>query len=150
VGGKDPFDLERFVAAQKAVYPAVVDELRRGRKETHWIWFIFPQLKGLGRSATAQRYGIGSLAEASAYLGHPVLGARLRECARLLLESTEGAIDRIMPFPDDLKLQSSMTLFAEAADNNAADDRALFLAVIDRYFGGKGDANTLRMLPRGR
>jgi uncharacterized protein (DUF1810 family) len=122
--------------------------LRRGRKETHWIWTIFPQLKSLGRSARAVRYGIDSLAEASAYLNHPVLGPRLRECSNLLLECGEREINRIMADPDDLKLQSSMTLFAEAAGDRATKDKALFLAVLDRFYEGRPDAKTLSLLSR--
>lgn len=150
VGDNDPFDLERFVSAQRAVYPNVIAELGRGRKTTHWIWFIFPQLRSLGRSARAMQYGIASIAEATAYLEHPVLGPRLAECAQLLLDCGESSIERIMPHPDDLKLQSSMTLFAIAANRVSADDgsadRARFQLVLDRFFEGRLDTNTLNIL----
>lgn len=146
--GKDSFELERFVVAQGPVYPTVLQELGRGRKSTHWMWFIFPQLRSLGSSARAIRYGIGSLDEAAAYLSHRVLGARLRECARLLLGCQESSISRIMPFPDDLKLQSSMTLFAEAAGTNRSEDQALFRAVLERFFNGARDGRTLALLSR--
>lgn len=146
--GNDPFDLDRFVAAQNPVYRTVVAELRRGRKTTHWIWFIFPQHKALGHSAMALRYGIGSLAEASAYLAHPLLGERLRECCRLLLDCGETAIERILPGPDDLKLRSSMTLFAAASDDRNPEANTLFQAVLDRFFNGKPDGMTLDLLPR--
>src|ERR1700709_570898 len=108
----DPFDLNRFVAAQTGVYDVVLGELRAGRKRTHWMWFVFPQLRALGRSPTAHRYGIESLDEARAYLAHPVLGPRIRECARLVAAIDGADVERIMGSPDDLKLRSSMTLFA--------------------------------------
>src|SRR5213596_356329 len=109
------FDLERFVVAQAAIYPAVVDELRRGRKTGHWIWFIFPQIAGLGRSATSQLYAIGSLEEARAYLAHPVLGPRLRECAGLLLAVPVGrSAGAVFGELDAMKVRSSMTLFHRA------------------------------------
>lgn len=112
----DPFALERFVAAQAPVYDAVRAELRDGRKRTHWMWFIFPQLRGLGRSATAEFYGIGSLDEARAYLAHPVLGPRLVECSRIVAETTRAtSLRALFGTPDDLKFCSSMTLFARAA-----------------------------------
>lgn len=142
------FDLERFIAAQDPVYPAVVQELASGRKTTHWIWFIFPQLRSLGSSARAIRYGIATRDEATSYLSHPLLGARLRDCARLLLECQESSISRIMPFPDDLKLRSSMTLFAEAAGRQRSEDRELFQAVLDRFFDGIRDSKTLDLLSR--
>lgn len=141
----DPFDLERFVKAQDPLYPAVTGELRRGRKTTHWIWFIFPQHRALGRSTRALRYGIESLTEAQAYLAHPLLGPRLRECARLLLHCGEPDVTRIMPSPDDVKLQSSMTLFARAA-SAASEDKVLFGAVLERFFAGEPDHNTLALL----
>jgi uncharacterized protein (DUF1810 family) len=133
-------DLDRFVAAQDGVYADALAELRAGRKRTHWMWFVFPQIAGLGSSPTAQRYAIASLDEARAYLAHPVLGPRLRECARALL-AVEGRSARdILGHPDDLKLRSSMTLFARAAD-----DPALFQAVLDRYYDGP-DPLTLKLL----
>lgn len=143
----DPFDLQRFVDAQARAYDSVLAELRRGRKTSHWIWFIFPQLAGLGRSPTAQRYGIGSLAEARAYLRHDVLGPRLRECAELVSRIEGRAIEAIFGWPDDLKVRSSVTLFARAAENTA--DRTLFRAVLDKYYGGEEDDATVDLLTRG-
>jgi uncharacterized protein (DUF1810 family) len=137
----DPFDLNRFVEAQDPVYDAVVGELRSGRKRTHWMWFVFPQLKALGRSPTAQFYGIGSLDEARAYLGHQVLGPRIRECARLVAAIEGTSIEDIMGWPDDLKLRSSMTLFARAS----ADDRD-FVDVIAKFYGGEADPATDELL----
>ncbi len=115
----DPFDLQRFVSAQNPVFEAVCDELRRGRKESHWMWFVFPQMRGLGHSAMATRYGISSQAEAEAYLHHPVLGARLRECTRLVNQIQGRSIDEIFGSPDNMKFRSCMTLFASATPDNA-------------------------------
>ncbi|OBG95865.1 calpastatin [Mycobacterium sp. E3251] len=137
----DPFDLERFVDAQAPVYRNVVEELRSGRKRSHWMWFVFPQLRGLGGSPTAVRYGISSLEEARAYLGHELLGPRLRECTRLVNEVRDRSVADIFGSPDDLKLRSSMTLFARAADDN--ED---FLAVLDKYYGGRQDQLTVERL----
>ena len=137
----DAFDLQRFVEAQGGVYERVCRELRAGSKQSHWIWFIFPQLRGLGRSATAQRFGIVSAAEAKAYLAHPVLGPRLTECVELMLAIGGKPLERIMPFPDDLKFVSSMTLFAEVAD-----DPALFVRALEKFNGGVRDAATLGLL----
>src|SRR4051794_7666052 len=111
----DPYDLSRFVTAQDGVYPDVVAELRRGRKTGHWMWFIFPQVAGLGRSSMAQRYAIGSLTEARAYLQHPVLGPRLVECATILLGNSDSTAEQILGTVDAMKLRSSMTLFQRAA-----------------------------------
>jgi uncharacterized protein (DUF1810 family) len=133
-------DLDRFVAAQDGVYDDALAELAAGRKRTHWMWFVFPQIRGLGSSPAAQRYAIRSLDEARAYLAHPVLGARLRECARALLAVPGRSAREILGHPDDLKLRSSMTLFARAAD-----DPALFEAVLDRYYDGP-DPLTLTLL----
>lgn len=140
----DPYNLQRFVDAQSEVYAEVTRELRDGRKRTHWIWFIFPQLKGLGRSSYAEFFGIGSLLEAQAYLAHPVLGPRLRECA-VLLRGYPGLrpITLILGDTDALKLRSAMTLFIQAG---AQADRQLFQAVLDRYFGGTPDERTAAML----
>lgn len=144
----DPYHLQRFVDAQSGVYDAVTAELRRGRKETHWMWFVFPQLKGLGRTPTAQHFGIASLAEARAYLAHPLLGTRLRECTRLLSDHPgRQAIATILGAIDALKLRSSMTLFARASE--LAADRQLFTAVLDRYYDGEPDELTLSMLSAG-
>jgi len=118
-------ELQRFVDAQDPLYERVLAELRGGRKVTHWMWFVFPQMKGLGHSAMAERYGIASQAEASAYLKHPVLGPRLGECTRLVNEIEGKSIDEIFGYPDDLKFRSSMTLFASATPDNAAFLQAL-------------------------
>jgi len=134
-------DLERFVVAQDPVYPSVLAELRQGRKERHWIWFIFPQLAGLGRSAMAQAYAIGSLDEARAYLAHPVLGPRLRACATLVLESGAPTAEAIFGSLDAMKLRSSMTLFHHADPGDA-----VFPAVLERYFGGQPDPLTEGLL----
>lgn len=137
----DPFELARFVDAQREVYQQALAELRAGRKRTHWMWFVFPQMVGLGRSPTAQHYGIRSLAEAQAYLQHPLLGARLRQCARALLDLHGRSAEAIFGYPDVLKLRSSMTLFAAVADAGPE-----FAAVLERYYGGVRDARTLRLL----
>ncbi|MGN6338928.1 DUF1810 domain-containing protein [Mycobacterium sp.] len=137
----DPFDLKRFVDAQQPVYGDVVDELRGGRKRSHWMWFVFPQLRGLGGSAMAVRFGIGSLDEARAYLGHELLGPRLRECARLVTAVQGRSIGQIFGSPDDLKLCSSMTLFAHATEDNQD-----FVAVLDKYYDGREDRLTLERL----
>jgi uncharacterized protein (DUF1810 family) len=137
----DPHDLERFVQAQAPVYGQVLAELRAGCKRSHWMWFVFPQLAGLGRSAMAQRYAIGSLREAQAYLAHPVLGARLRECSGLVLAVQHGSIREIFGSPDDLKFRSSMTLFGRA---DPADP--LFQQCLLKYYGGKEDPQTLALL----
>jgi len=142
----DPFDLERFVQAQETVYSRVVAELREGRKRSHWMWFIFPQIAGLGQSAMAQRYAIGSLEEAKAYLQHPVLGPRLGECTRLVNAIEGRTIEAIFGYPDDLKFRSSMTLFA------AAGGEQIFAEALDKYFGGAPDPLTIQQLddPRAR
>ena len=141
----DLFDLRRFVDAQAVVYDTVLTELRGGRKRTHWIWFVFPQLKGLGRSDTAEYFGLRSLDEAKAYLDHPVLGPRLRECARLLTAIPEPrSIKAVVGSVDALKICSSMTLFAAATDDNAE-----FTAVLDRYYDGRADEQTMNLLHRG-
>ncbi len=131
------FDLGRFVDAQAGVYERVCDELRRGRKSSHWMWFIFPQVAGLGSSAMSQRYAISSLHEARAYLAHPVLGARLRECAGLLLATSEPGAESILGSIDARKLRSSMTLFLRAGP-----DEPLFRDVLERFFRGVPDAAT--------
>jgi len=139
--GNDPFDLKRFVHAQAAVYRNVVDELRDGRKRGHWMWFVFPQLRGLGSSPMAARFGISSLDEARAYLGHDLLGPRLHECAQLVNQVQGRSVAEIFGWPDDLKLCSSMTLFARATDDN--DD---FVALLDRYYWGQEDPLTVARL----
>ncbi|OBF56669.1 calpastatin [Mycobacterium sp. 852002-50816_SCH5313054-b] len=139
----DPFDLKRFVDAQDPVYRNVVDELRAGRKRSHWMWFVFPQLRGLGSSPTAVHYGISSLEEARAYLAHELLGPRLRECTRLVNEAQGRSAADIFGSPDDLKLRSSMTLFSRATDDNEE-----FVAVLDMYYDGEPDERTLARLDR--
>lgn len=134
-------DLSRFVGAQQDVYDRALAELRAGSKRSHWMWFVFPQIAGLGTSATARRYAIADLDEAREYLAHPVLGARLIESAQALLAVEGRTAGQILGYPDDLKLRSSMTLFARAAD-----DPAVFRAVLDRYYGGEDDPATLQRL----
>ena len=131
------FDLERFVAAQDPVWDDVLAELRRGRKASHWMWFVFPQVAGLGSSAMSQRYAISSLDEARAYLAHPVLGPRLREVVAVVLAAEGRDADEIFGSIDARKLRSSMTLF-----HRAAPDEPLFSAVLDRFFAGRADAAT--------
>ncbi|HMG47110.1 MAG TPA: DUF1810 domain-containing protein [Allosphingosinicella sp.] len=133
--------LERFVAAQEGVYPQALAELRRGRKQSHWMWFVFPQMAGLGRSDRARFYGIASAAEARAYLAHPVLGPRLRESAEAVLAHPERSAEAIFGVVDAMKLGSSMTLFAAVAD-----DPDPFAAVLEAFFGGERDAATLALL----
>lgn len=137
----DTFDLTRFVAAQEDVYERAVRELKSGRKLTHWMWFVFPQVAGLGASAMARKYAIGSRAEAQAYLAHPVLGPRLVECADALLSVTGRTAHEIMGSPDDAKLRSSMTLFAAIAG-----PRSPFQALLDRYYAGQPDERTTDFL----
>jgi uncharacterized protein (DUF1810 family) len=137
----DPFSLQRFVAAQAPVYPRVVSELRAGRKQSHWMWFIFPQIEGLGHSAMAQRYAVGSRAEAEAYLDHPVLGPRLRDCTRLVNAVAHKDIHAILGSPDDMKFKSSMTLFAMVTADNAD-----FVAALHKYYDGEFDPATIARL----
>jgi uncharacterized protein (DUF1810 family) len=138
----DPFDLQRFLDAQSSVYPLVLDELRRGRKQSHWMWFIFPQLAGLGHSAMAQRFAIASREEAVAYLGHGVLGSRLRECTALVNGVEGRTILEILGSPDDLKFHSSMTLFG------AVSSDPKFAVAITKFYDGKRDQRTLDLLSR--
>ena len=135
---RDGFDLQRFVDAQNAVYGTVVRELEEGRKRSHWMWFIFPQVEGLGSSPMAQRYAIGSRQEAEAYLQHPVLGERLTECTLLMLRHEGRSAHAILGSPDDLKFQSSMTLFADVSEKGSPFERAL-----DVFYGGKRDRTTV-------
>jgi uncharacterized protein (DUF1810 family) len=135
------FDLDRFVDAQLDVYGSALAELRAGRKRSHWIWFIFPQVAGLGQSEMSRKYAIGSSDEAAAYLAHPLLGPRLRECATAVLSHGDLDVDEIFPHPDNLKFQSSMTLFADVAP-----DEAVFQACLDRFFDGAADPATLARL----
>jgi uncharacterized protein (DUF1810 family) len=141
-GPGDPHDLQRFVAAQARVYSQVRSELAAGRKRSHWMWFVFPQLRGLGASAMAHRYGIASRAEAEAYLRHALLGARLVECTTLMLDVAEGASAHdVLGSPDDLKFRSSMTLFAAVSPPGSP-----FAAALDRFFHGRPDPATERLL----
>ena len=137
----DPFDLQRFVDAQDRIYDTVVDELTAARKRSHWMWFIFPQLRGLGSSPTAVRFAISSADEARAYLAHDLLGPRLRECARMVARIDGRSAQDIFGWPDDMKLRSSMTVFARTADDNAD-----FVAVLDKFYGGQQDPATLALL----
>jgi len=137
----DPYDLRRFVEAQADHWERAARELRAGRKETHWMWFIFPQIQGLGRSGMAQRYAISSLQEARAYLAHPVLGVRLAESTRLVNGVEERTIQEIFGYPDYLKFHSSMTLFLQAAPTDPSFDHAL-----QKYFRGELDRGTIKQL----
>jgi uncharacterized protein (DUF1810 family) len=137
----DPYRLERFVKAQNRVYPQVREELRKGQKRSHWMWFIFPQIRGLGASPTAVDYAISSRDEAVRYLEHPVLGPRLEECTRLVTQVEGKSIGQIFPYPDGLKFRSCMTLFAHATANNQ-----VFLQALQKYFGGEFDPLTLARL----
>jgi uncharacterized protein (DUF1810 family) len=138
----NPFDLERFVTAQAPVFETVLAELRAGRKRTHWMWFVFPQLASLGRSSTARFYGIGAIDEARAYLAHPLLGPRLDLCTRIVLASQSPSLNAIFGSPDDLKFRSCMTLFSRAADN---PDNP-FRQALDRWCGGQPDEQTLAFI----
>jgi uncharacterized protein (DUF1810 family) len=131
------YDLDRFLLAQSDVYDGVLVELRRGRKTSHWMWFVFPQMAGLGHSSTARRFAISSLDEAREYLAHPILGSRLRECAGLVSATGGRTAEQIFGEIDALKLRSSMTLFCRAAP-----DETVFRQVLERYYGGIADAAT--------
>ncbi|HKV40203.1 MAG TPA: DUF1810 domain-containing protein [Blastocatellia bacterium] len=137
----DPYDLQRFVDAQDRVFEQARAELRQGRKTSHWMWFIFPQIKGLGQSAMAHRFAISSLEEAVAYLEHQILGPRIRECTQLVNLVDGRTVREIFGSPDDLKFKSSMTLFAQAATDNQ-----VFKAALQKYFGGKLDSLTIERL----
>lgn len=136
----DSFDLQRFVDAQSPVYRQVCAELAAGGKRSHWMWFVFPQLRGLGRSATAQHYGIGSKAEAQAYWAHPLLGPRLQQCTELVLAVEGRSAHEIFGPPDDLKFRSCMTLFAQATGD------AVFRRALEKYFDGEPDPRTVELL----
>ena len=142
VPGEDAFNLARFLDAQARDYDRALAEIRRGRKESHWMWYVFPQFLGLGHSATSQFFAIGSLAEARAYLDHPVLGRRLVECADAVLAVSGRSAREIFGFPDDLKLHSCMTLFAAVA----AKGLSVFHQVIEKYYEGHSDDSTLRLI----
>lgn len=137
----DPFNLERFVEAQNEVIEEVFAELREGHKRTHWMWFVFPQISGLGHSPMAERFAISGLPEAVAYLEHPILGQRLRECTNLVNAIQGRTISKIFGYPDDLKFHSCMTLFARAAPDNRE-----FTEALHKYFGGEPDPITIKRL----
>jgi uncharacterized protein (DUF1810 family) len=141
VGVDDPFDLARFVEAQRSGYAGAVAELRRGHKVGHWIWYVFPQVAGLGSSPMSQRYAIASLAQAQAYLAHPDLGSRLVTCAQLLLSTQDRSAEQILGDIDAMKVRSSMTLF-----QRADPDEPAFRDVLDRFYDGVPDGRTLELL----
>jgi uncharacterized protein (DUF1810 family) len=138
----DPYNLDRFIAAQDPVFDRVCAELAAGHKRSHWMWFIFPQLRGLGSSPTAQRFGLDSLAEARAYLTHPLLGERLRRCTELVNRVEGRSVQEIFGYPDDLKFRSSMTLFARAAVGAGEP----FEEALAKYYGGEEDRLTRELL----
>lgn len=144
-GNEDSFNLQRFVSAQASVFEQVCSELRQGRKTGHWMWFIFPQLEGLGSSEMAKYYAISGLNEAVEYLRHPLLGRRLIECSRLVTLVEGRSIQDIFGYPDYLKFRSSMTLFA-----HAAPEERIFAAAVDKYFAGKFDPVTMDRLSKAR
>ncbi len=139
----DAYNLHRFLDAQEGVYDTVLAELRAGRKSSHWIWFIIPQIAGLGHSSMAQQFAIGSLDEAKAYFQHPILGPRLRECTQLVLNVEGRSAEEIFPYPDNLKFRSCMTLFMTAATDNP-----LFKNALLKYFDGQPDQLTIQVLAR--
>lgn len=143
MSASDPFHLQRFVDAQENCIQDVLQELREGRKRSHWMWFIFPQIAGLGSSSTAHHFAISSLAEAKAYLEHPILGARLRNCTTLVTSVEGCSLREIFGFPDDLKFRSCMTLFAQATEDNG-----IFLDALKKYCSGEFDSLTLDLLRR--
>jgi len=140
---EDPFSLNRFISAQNEVYNSVLAELRSGTKRTHWMWFIFPQIDGLGHSPTTRYYAIKSIDEARKYLNHPILGSRLLECAEAVLAIKGRSATEIFGYPDDFKLKSSMTLFAFVSDPGS-----IFVRVLDKYFQGEHDIRTLQLLEK--
>jgi uncharacterized protein (DUF1810 family) len=142
VSAPQRIDLQRFVEAQDPVFDTVCAELRAGRKSSHWMWFIFPQMKGIGRSAESERFGISSLSEAEAYLQHPILGPRLRTATSLLVNAVEGrSIHEILGAPDDLKFRASMTLFSRATRDNS-----IFMEALRKYYAGEPDPITVQLL----
>ena len=141
IGRDDPFDLDRFISAQERVYDRVLTELRSGQKRSHWMWYIFPQIDGLGHSSTTKHYSIKTMEEARHYINHSILGTRLLECADAVLTTEGRSISEIFGYPDDLKLKSCMTLFAAVADPGSVFDR-----VLDKYFDGQRDNRTLQLI----
>jgi uncharacterized protein (DUF1810 family) len=142
----DTFDLNRFVQAQDPIFEQVLAELRRGRKTSHWMWFVFPQIRGLGSSPTAVRYAIGSSDEARAYLGHKILAPRLIQCSQLVLDINGSGVDDIFGYPDNLKFHSSMTLFSAVAKPDEHPDQSIFDRVLQKYFAGQHDKATLTLI----
>ncbi len=138
---RDAFDLSRFVTAQEDVYESALAEIRSGRKRTHWMWFVFPQLRGLGSSPISRQFAIRSAAEARAYLAHPILGARLLECCDALLRVNAGSANDIFGSPDDMKLRSCATLFASVSERGSVFER-----VLERFYGGSTDKKTEALL----
>ncbi|MFA5072689.1 MAG: DUF1810 domain-containing protein [Nitrospirota bacterium] len=137
----DPFQLHRFITAQENIYDNVLQELRNGKKQSHWMWFIFPQIEGLAQSTTSNYYAIKSIQEAEHYLNHPILGMRLIECSELVLVVEGKSISQIFGHPDDIKFKSCMTLFACVEGSNS-----LFIKVLDKYFNGEQDSKTIALL----
>lgn len=137
-----------FIAAQNRIYPQVINELKAGKKRSHWMWFIFPQIQGLGHSAMAQRFALQDVAQAKAYLHHKVLGARLIECATLLLQHSSRSAFEIFGTPDDLKLRSSLTLFAQAVDGETDIDAPIFDTLLQQFFDGQEDERTQAIIGR--
>jgi uncharacterized protein (DUF1810 family) len=143
VTSPDPFNLARFISAQETTFPIALSELTRGRKQSHWMWFIFPQIDGLGSSRTAKLYAIKSRDEAVAYLQHPLLAQRLVQCAEALWQVDGKSASEIMGYPDDMKLRSSMTLFAAVSQPGS-----IFQRVLDKYFQGQPDQKTVQIIDR--
>lgn len=139
----DPFNLDRFVSAQERIYATALDELRTGRKRSHWMWFVFPQLRGLGISPTATFYSVGSIEEARAYIAHPTLGPRLAESFEATLQHADRGLHGIFGSPDDMKFRSSATLFAEASP-----DRGVFARALETFCSGERDPKTIELLTR--
>ena len=137
----DPYDLNRFIEAQEAVYERALSELQNGRKKTHWMWFIFPQIAGLGSSAMSHRYSIRSVDEARAYMDHPLLGARLRECGNAILQVEDRSATEILGSPDDMKLKSCATLFEAVSPRES-----VFAQILDKYYQGERDSRTLDLI----
>jgi uncharacterized protein (DUF1810 family) len=141
----DLYNLQRFVNAQQQVFESACRELRQGRKQSHWMWFVFPQIKGLGRSETAQKFTIRSREEAAAYLAHPILGPRLRECSRVVADLESLTAEDIFGYPDEMKFRSSMTLFAQVTVADK-EDKEIFERCLEKYFQGEPDPATLAAL----
>ncbi len=142
----DPFQLQRFIDAQTSTHEQARAELAAGQKRSHWMWFVFPQIHGLGSSPMAQRFAISGLLEASAYLAHPVLGPRLRGLTALVNSIPDRSVEQIFPYPDNLKFHSSITLFAHAAQPGSAPEDAVFSAALSHCFSGRPDRATLDRL----